>query len=335
MELISSENISENLIELLEGIELGTNGARYIHMDTRDRIKDADHPISYSLVRNQQLIANITFCRRKVGYYLRYFAFSRTFQNKSAKKPKIKSKPSPFENKIEEVFEKLKMLQPSLPMYAYIEYENDRSRLFSERFGFSPYTDIVSRTYSRFNPKKNPKAAFFDDWNALRAQVATEYSNNEFYHTFHIHKGPYVILKNNEGQITSFAKFTKVHWKIKRLPGRLGGLFVKVIPYIPVLNKLLRPDDHYFLVPDIVFTRKKSPKEVESLFDSALSLYNVSSLIWFVDPNQDLYRKTKNKMRWGVLDKIIGEKKVALVCRNKSSSYEANRPVFVSAFDII
>ena len=181
MELISSENISENLIELLEGTELGTNGARYVHMDTRERIKDADYPISYSLVRNQQLIANITFCRREVGYYLRYFAFSRTFQNKSTKKPKIKSKPSPFENKIEEAFVELTRLKPNLPMYAYIDYENDRSRLFSQRFGFTPYTDIVSRIYSRFNPKKNPKAAFFEDWNLLRLQVDAEYSNNEFY----------------------------------------------------------------------------------------------------------------------------------------------------------
>jgi hypothetical protein len=335
MKLISSEEISEDLIELLEKTELGTNGARYVHLDTRNRIKEADHPISYSLVRNQNIIANITFCRRDVGYYLRYFAFSSAFQNKSAKKVKKKSTPSPFENKIEEAFVALTRLQPSLPMYAYIDYENDRSRLFSERFGFAPYTDIVSRTYSRSNPKKNPKVQFSQDWNALRVHVEAEYSNNEFYHTFHIHKGPYVVLKNQEGQITSFAKFTKVHWKIKRLPGRFGGLFVKVIPYIPILNKILHPNDHSFLVPDIVFTRDQSPREIESLFDSALSLYNVSSLIWFVDPNQDLYRKTKNKIRWGLLDKILGEKKVALVCRNQSSSYEKSRPVFVSAFDII
>jgi hypothetical protein len=90
MKLISSEEISEDLIELLEKTELGTNGARYVHLDTRNRIKEADHPISYSLVRNQNIIANITFCRRDVGYYLRYFAFSSAFQNKSAKKVKKK-----------------------------------------------------------------------------------------------------------------------------------------------------------------------------------------------------------------------------------------------------
>ena len=41
------------------------------------------------------------------------------------------------------------------PLYAYIDLENDRSRLFSERFGFEFYSHIVSRTYSRKNPKKD------------------------------------------------------------------------------------------------------------------------------------------------------------------------------------
>ena len=335
MKLISSEAISENLIELLEETELGTNGARYVHLDTRNRIKDVDNPISYSLVRNETLIANITFCRRPVGYYLRYFAFAKAFQNNSANKPKRKSTSSPFENKIEEAFGELTKRQPDLPMYAYIDYENDRSRLFSERFGFFPYTDIVSRTYSRTRPKKHLKAEFLNDWQKLKDIVGVEYSNNEFYQTSHIHKGPYVVVKDKEDIVVSFAKFTKVHWKIKRLPGRLGAFFVRAIPYVPVLNKILRPNDHCFLVPDIVYTRNKSQEEIESLFDSALSLYNVNSLIWFVDPNQEVYSMSKNKINWGLLDKILGEKKVALVCRNQSSSYVESRPVFVSAFDLI
>ncbi len=335
MKLISSEYISENLIEFLEGTELGTNGARYVHLDIRNRIKQVDHPISHSLVRNQNLIGNITFCRRKVGYYLRYFAFSRIFQNKSAKKLKKKSVSSFFEKKIESVFKELISQKPNLPMYAYIDSENERSQLFAERFGFSHYTEIVSRTYSRYRPRKNQKASLLEDWKTLQVMVEAEYSDNEFYHPFHIRKGPYVVIKNENDQIVSFAKFTKVHWKIKRLPGRFGGFFVKAIPYVPVLNKMFRPSDHYFLVPDIVFTRNKTSKEIESLFNSALNLYNVSSLIWFVDPNQSIYSKTKNKTSWGFLDKILGEKKVTLVCRNKSSVYSGIRPVFVSGFDLV
>ena len=80
MKLVSSNTISEDLVELLSGVELGTNGAKYVHLDIKERIKEADNPLSFSLERNNRLIANITFCERDTGYYLRYFAFSRHFR---------------------------------------------------------------------------------------------------------------------------------------------------------------------------------------------------------------------------------------------------------------
>ena len=49
MKLVSSDTISENLLELLSGFELGTNGAKYVHLDIEERIKEADHPLSFSL----------------------------------------------------------------------------------------------------------------------------------------------------------------------------------------------------------------------------------------------------------------------------------------------
>ena len=54
MKLVSSDTISENLIELLSGVELGTNGAKYVHLDIKERIKEADHPLSFSLERNNR-----------------------------------------------------------------------------------------------------------------------------------------------------------------------------------------------------------------------------------------------------------------------------------------
>ena len=86
MKLVSSDTISENLIELLSGVELGTNGAKYVHLDIKERIKQADNPLSFSLERNNRLIANITFCVREKGYYLRYFAFASAFQSRGNKK---------------------------------------------------------------------------------------------------------------------------------------------------------------------------------------------------------------------------------------------------------
>lgn len=335
MKLVSSDTISENLLELLSGVELGTNGAKYVHLDIKERIKEADHPLSFSLERNNRLIANITFCARETSYYLRYFAFRRSFQSLSIKKFSTNRKSSQLEKEISQVFQGLISNKPSFPFYAYIDYDNDRSRLFSERFGFENYSDIVSRTYSRINPKKNQNISLIDDWEAISGEIKDAYGADEFYHEAHIKKGPYLVLKNDKGVMIACAKFSKVHWRIISLPGRYGSLLVKILPFIPFLNRLIKPKDHFFLVPDVVLTKNNSSEDIETLFDSALDLFKVNSLIWFIDPNKPIYKEQSKRIKWGILDKILGEKKVAVVTRNHKSHYSEKKPVFVSAFDLI
>ncbi len=335
MKLVSSDKISEDLIELLSGIELGTNGAKYVHLDIKERIKEADNPLSFSLQRNNRLIGNITFCERDTGYYLRYFAFSKTFQSQNTQKTTTKRKTSQLEEEISGVFQDLISNKPALPLYAYIDYDNDRSRLFSERFGFENYSDLVSRTYSRINPKKNENITLIDDWNSIAGEIKDAYGSDEFYHEEHIKKGPYLVLNDDNGVLIACAKFSKVHWRIISLPGRFGSFLVKVLPVIPFLNRLIKPTNHFFLVPDIVLTKNNSAQDIERLFDSALNLFKVNSLIWFIDPNKSIYKEQRKRIKWGILDKILGEKKVAVVTRNHKSQYSTKRPVFVSAFDLI
>lgn len=335
MNLVSSDKISPELIELLSHMELGTNGARYIHLDTKERIKEADNPVSYSLNRNGRIIANVTFCIREIGYYLRYFAFSVSFQSKSKRKSAGKAKSTHLEQQISLVFDQLEKERPNHPLYAYIDLENDRSRLFSERFGFEFYSHIVSRTYSRKNPKKDANIVNIKNWNSISKTISDEYGADEFYHEAHIKNGDYIGLTDNQGNLIAFAKFTKVHWRILSLPGRFGSVLVKVLPYLPILNKLINPKDHFFIVPDVVYSKNNAPKDIEKLFDGAMSIYKVHSLIWFIDPNKEIYQRHKKQIRWGILDKLLGEKKVAVVTRNQRKRYNSKTPIFVSAFDLI
>jgi len=101
------------------------------------------------------------------------------------------------------------------------------------------------------------------------------------------------------------------------------------------LNRLINPKNHFFLVPDVVLSKNNSPKDIESLFDGALHLFGVNSLMWFIDPNKDIYKGQSKKIKWGLLDKILGEKKVAIATRNHKTPYSEKRPVFVNAFDLI
>ena len=82
MKFEQTDHISPDLIRLFENTVLGTNGAKYKHLDVTQSVAHTDNPLSFSLRRREQLIANITFCKRTFGLYLRYFAFDKRFQSK-------------------------------------------------------------------------------------------------------------------------------------------------------------------------------------------------------------------------------------------------------------
>ena len=74
------------LLELLNNTTLGTNGAKYRHLDTSKRILEADNPLFLSVERNDKVLGNITFCQRDNFWYIRYFAFSTYTQSGIKKK---------------------------------------------------------------------------------------------------------------------------------------------------------------------------------------------------------------------------------------------------------
>ena len=332
MVLEESDVITEDLITFLEGTELGTNGTKYTHLDLRKRIYEADHPTSFSLKRNQRIIANVTFCVRDFAFYVRYFAFHPRFQSeaRSARKRDVRSS---LEQRIEAVFKKLED-QKELPFYAYVDVDNSRSQHMGNRFGFSPYSGIVSRTFSRLYPRKMNGVSFSSDWNEIAERVKKEYGHYDGYFINHVQKPPFVILKDAHGAIEAYAKFTLVKWKFHRLPGPFGRLLVSLLPYIPILRRLIKPKSHAFLCPDII-SHGMDSKQLEQLFSAALALYKVNSIIWFVDPNDEVYHKVKENLRWGILDRIIGTKKVNVMVRNAKRPYSSKRPFFVNSFDLI
>ena len=91
MQFEQTDHISPDLIGLFENTVLGTNGAKYKHLDVAQSVSHTDHPLSFSLRRREQLIANITFCKRPFGLYLRYFAFDKRFQSKGKARMNPKS----------------------------------------------------------------------------------------------------------------------------------------------------------------------------------------------------------------------------------------------------
>lgn len=325
------------LIQLLESVTLGTNGAKYCHLDTRNRVEEADNPLHLTMERNDRVIGNVTFCRRDSAWYIRYFAFNTGLQGNAKRKSSgggvLKSGLNQF---FQEVLNGKSEFDTVDGFYAYIDPNNEKSLWMSETFGLQTTGHIATQTFSRTSINKTSRVERIDDWNVVSSMMRKEFSDYRHYFEAQLQKGPYYILKNEEGEIIACAKTTQATWVIERLPGKMGGLLTKVIPYVPLVRKVIRPKKHRFVVPEAVVVRNNDPKLLNELFEGILEKEKVNLLIWWVDERDNLYKRIKSNMQWGILHKLIGVNQAAIVERtSQGASNNDSTPVYTCGFDFV
>jgi hypothetical protein len=317
---------------------LGTNGAHYRHLDTRERIRAADNPLHVSMERNERVIGNITFCKREHAWYVRYFAFDRLLQGTG----KVKSKKSTgrLKGEIQAFFDGV--IAPDQPFgpvdsfYAYIDPNNEKSLWMSENFGFQKKATIATQTFSRAWVSKETSVEKSSDWSELASIFRSEFDGYQYYFEHHLQQGPFYILRDAEGKIIACCKATKATWAIERLPGKMGGVLTKIIPFVPRLRQIIRPKKHTFFVPEAVFVKDNRPELLEQLFQGILTLEKEHLLLWWVDKTTPVYKATQNKVRWGLLHSLIGVNEAHLVAKhNESFEMDKTIPVYTCGFDFV
>lgn len=331
MKFEQTDYISPDLIKLFEQTVLGTNGAKYKHLDVAQSVAHTDHPLSFSLRRREQLIANITFCKRPFGLYLRYFAFDKRFQSKGKARENSKSQ---IKREIENIFLDIAAQYPGTQdySYAYIDAKNVRSKWMSETFGFQTKAYLATQTFSRVFPKAGPNLREEKISAQVLQIIESNYSHYSAYFTHFFEKGTVHSIFDQNGKRLAFAQFHKVRWEIQRLPGKFGDIELKLLPYIPLLNKLIKPKEHTFLVPDVVCNPSGDIKDVERLFEAVLAKEGLHSMLWWNDTRDTLYQKAQQHFNWGLLHRMIGVAKVDVVIRG---DFEPKEPIFIAAFDMV
>lgn len=331
MKFEQAEHISTDLVALFEQTVLGTNGAKYKHLDVAQSVAHTDHPLSFSLRRRENLLANITFCKRPFGLYLRYFAFDKRFQSKGKARMNPKSQ---IKKEIENVFLDITTKYPGTQAYcyAYIDAKNVRSKWMSETFGFQTKAYLNTQTFSRVFPKAAAQLRKEKIEGEVFHTIESHYSHYSAYFTHFFENGTVYALFDDKGKRLAFAQFHQVRWEIQRLPGKLGGLQVKLLPYIPFLRKLIQPKEHTFLVPDVVCNPSGKIADVSRLFEAVLAQEKLNTMLWWNDTRDPLYQKAQQQFKWGLLHQIIGVAKVDVVVRG---DFEPKEPVFIAAFDMV
>lgn len=327
-----TEVITPELVKLLEQTTLGTNGAMYRHLDVSERIYHTDTPLGFTLRRNEHLLANITFCKRDFGLYLRYFAFDKRFQ--SSGKARQTMHKSALKQEIEDVFKRISADYPgSLNMcYAYIDARNTRSKWMSEQFGFQTKAKLATQSFSRRFPKKSPRISKEVVTVEHLSLIKSTYGHYTAFFDHYLHQGEVHCLRSTDGHLLALAKFTNVTWEISRLPGKMGGILVKSLPFIPILRKMVQVKKHQFLVPEAVCVAESDPKLLTEFLAGVLHMEKRHTILWWMDERDELYLNVKKQVNWGILHLILGVSPVDVVIRG---DFGPKEPMYIAAFDMI
>lgn len=320
---ILREAYTEAILDLLQQTTLGTDGARYRHNNTAEIIQDLDHPLFLSLERNQKVIGNITFCRRENNWYIRYFAIDPLFQSS---KGASREKKSILKSRIRDFFEEQNA--QGICFYAYIDPKNLRSKLMSETFGFETIACLKTHSFSRSHPKRSEKLVEITD----SILTWSEPFRRQLFYTDYQPKTSRVYALEKNGETLAFARARRAHWKIERLPGKLGGLWVKMVPF---LNRFLVPSNHRFLVLDKVWAKNNDPQLLEELFESVLAAEKHRLILWWVDEKDPVLQHEK-RIFWGIFRRFLGNPPVDVVARfHPGNKPETGQPVFVCGIDLV
>lgn len=319
------------ILELLDRTVLGSNGARYRHADTHVHIHEIDNPMYLTLERNKKVLGNVTFCKRGMDWYIRYFAFASSIQSKN---PSRKSRTGIFKAQLKEFFKSQLRSQNFRSFYAYIDPRNVRSKHMAQDFGFEKKGEIITQSYSRFFPKKSNRLIQIENFEQVEAKFEREWNHLPFFFDAQVKKGEFYAIKDEHNEILAFANIHHAHWEWDRLPGKNGRIITALLPFIPFVRKLIHPKNHRFLAIDSVWVRNDNSDLFKELLDGILAEKEKSSILWWIHPKNRLYRTLEKKKIWGPLDKLNGRHPVDLMVLSLDSSFVKDE-IYVNGLDFI
>jgi len=129
-----------------------------------------------------------------------------------------------------------------------------------------------------------------------------------------------------------------VLWRIVDMPGIGGKFIMHVLPFIPVMNRLINPDNYRFVALEAIFVKPGHAQELLKLLESVLHHFNVTSALLLLDINSPINKKLKESGKLGIMNSL--KKNINTHVMIKANGIPTNlikqfpeQPIYTSAFD--
>jgi len=346
-----SRKVTRDIIDLLSDTVYGTPGkTRFQHTGVENKIKKLPHPYFITLKKESRLLGVANYNLKEDIYpslsinhfYIRYFSFFEAFRiqkpgkKRSNTRNKIKEDIISFMEKGSFEEENQKALY-----FAYIEMENERSKMMVSSLGFIPIRELSTSLFSRFFPKidKKVKEITPEQKPLIKKKLEEFYKGYTFFDPAYLFgNGNYYVLMEGD-EIVAGVQATKTTWVVKELPGWDGKILFYLLPYVPLVSRVFNPRDYSFASLEYLYVKSGYEKSLNVLFESVCAFQGLNNAMIWADNKSLLYNTLRQNVNFGILDKlhktVPGHVVVKYTGLNK---YEKvlfeNTPAYISAFDL-
>ena len=122
----------------------------------------------------------------------------------------------------------------------------------------------------------------------------------------------YYVYKVN-GKIVAGIQVFDVHWRIDAMPGLKGKLLVKLLPYIPLIKRIINPKDYQFLATEGLFWENGYESKVQELLETVLAEKNKNSMLMWFDDIDDRMIDQFNNMNVGLMQKMKADNSIEIL----------------------
>jgi len=265
LEIIKIERAAnEQVIELLDANVIGTPGKSmvYRHNNVRKKVANIPNPYFANLSIRNRLYGTICLSKRNVfscgkphqAFYLRYFTFRESFRssnpndNSGNSSNKIREEVANLMNGAGLDYDgDLPRWQAGLVLYAYVDKDNIRSRRLIEEFGFEKMGDFNVIPFSRFYPKSNPNVEILapEHIDKFKGILKNFYGKEQLTTLDHVGaNGKYFVIRDKDEFVCGVQAIPD-SWEIKELPGVTGKIMMGIMPRLPVIGRLFKPQYNF------------------------------------------------------------------------------------------
>lgn len=342
-------------IDLLEATLWGTpGGIRYQHLDTRTHLQHLPAPWFLQLHKAQEFLGILALSRRHLqlgpgtdaAYYIRYFSVRESLRRKTDTTTgnTTEARDSLLKRIARDFFDHpATMLQADgqthALFYAYVTLDNARSRNLCEMMGFQPVRTFTTLAFSRMFPRRSPQVhpAKPTDLPQLQTFLQSTYHNHSFYPHAPLSNTDDFYIYQQDSHILAALKASPVRWRMADMPGWSGKILLKVLPWLPFLNRLINPDKFHFMAVDHIFCAPGHEQAITTLLSHACATHHLYTALFWLDQADPLRTALSKSGSLGLINRLNHVTPISLIVKGATPDqldHLCAHPAFIPSPDV-